>query len=86
MQNLTKNNSKSSDKLGNATSTARRTRYFYGWNIVAASFLAQLAYAEHYTSVLGLFIKPLQNEFGWSRSAISAVQTIARGLKRLLRP
>ncbi|MDP2718937.1 MAG: MFS transporter, partial [Dehalococcoidia bacterium] len=56
----------------------KKPRYFYGWNIVAASFLSRLAYAEHHSSMLGQFFKPLQNEFGWSRTALAAVQTIAR--------
>ena len=51
---------------------------FYGWKIVIASFLAHLSYAEQYATVLGLFFKPLQKQFGWSRSALAAVQTIAR--------
>ena len=58
--------------------TGRKPRYFYGWNIVAASFLAYLTVAEHNSSMLGFFFKPLQKEFGWSRTAISAVQTITR--------
>ena len=61
-----------------STVTARKPRYFYGWNVVAASFLAQVSYAEHHSSMLGLFFKPLQGEFVWSRSAIAAAQTIAR--------
>ncbi len=61
-----------------ASTTGKKPRYFYGWNIVAASFLAHLAYAEHHLTMLGFFFKPLQNEFGWSRSAIAAVHTIAR--------
>jgi len=60
------------------TTKDRKPRYFYGWNIVAASFLANLSYAETHTSMLGFFLKPLQNEFGWSRSALAAVHTIAR--------
>jgi MFS family permease len=64
----------------------RRGRYFYGWNIVAAAFSANLAYAEHYTSVLGLFVKPLQDQFGWSRSAIAVVQTIARVTEAVVSP
>ncbi len=57
---------------------AKKPRYYYGWNIVAASFLANMAYSEHFASTLGLFFKPLQKQFGWSRSALAAVQTIAR--------
>ncbi|MFC2005376.1 MFS transporter [Chloroflexota bacterium] len=66
--------------------TGRKPRYFYGWNIVAASFLAHLAYAEHHSSLLGLFFRPLQREFGWSRSALAAVQAIARATEALAAP
>lgn len=68
------------------TTTGKKPRYFYGWNIVAASFLAQLSYAEHFSSMLGFFFKPLQHEFGWSRSALAAVQTIARVTEALIAP
>ncbi len=75
------------DGVNEMTATTRRKpRYFYGWNIVGASFLAHLSYAEHHSSMLGFFFKPLQNEFGWSRSAIAAVQTIARVLEALVAP
>ncbi|MYD35723.1 MAG: MFS transporter [Dehalococcoidia bacterium] len=56
----------------------KRSRYFYGWNIVAASFMAHLAYAEQFSSTLGLFFNPLTREFGWTRTQISIVQTISR--------
>jgi len=63
-----------------------KPRYFYGWNIVGASFLAHLSYAEHHSSMLGFFFKPLGSEFGWSRSSIAAVQTIARVTEALIAP
>jgi len=69
-----------------ADGTRGKRRYFYGWNVVGASFLAHLAYAEHHSSMLGFFFQPLQNEFGWSRSAIAAVQTIARVTEALFAP
>ncbi len=56
----------------------RRGRYFYGWNIVAASFMAHLAYAEQFSSTLGLFFRPFTAEFGWNRTQIATVQTISR--------
>ncbi len=70
----------------NQASTTRKPRYFYGWNIVAASFLAGLSYAEHFSSILGLFFKPIQSEFGWSRSAIAGVQTTGRVIEALIAP
>ena len=70
---------------GTAT-TGKKPRYFYGWNIVAASLLAHLAYAEHFSSMLGFFFKPLQNEFGWSRTALATIQTIARLVEALSAP
>jgi len=68
------------------TTAGKRPRYFYGWNVVAASFMAQLAYAEHFSSMLGLFFRPLQNQFGWSRSALAGVQTTARLIEAVAAP
>lgn len=75
-------------RIDEVTTTGRkpRFRYFYGWNIVAAAFMAHLAYAEHFSSMLGLFFKPLQNEFGWSRSALAGVQSTARVIEALAAP
>ncbi len=75
------------DGINEVTATAgREPRYFYGWNIVAASFLAHLSYAEHHSSMLGFFFKSFQNEFGWSRTALSAVLTIARVVEAAFAP
>ena len=71
---------------GVTTATGKKPRYFYGWNIVAASFLAHLSYAEHFSSMLGFYFKPLHADFGWSRSAMAAVQTIARVTEALMAP
>ena len=68
----------SSDENGEPPRRRRRGRYFYGWNIVAASFMAHLAYAEQFSSTLGLFFRPFQSEFGWSYTKIATVQTISR--------
>jgi OFA family oxalate/formate antiporter-like MFS transporter len=69
----------SPDETPQATpGTRKKPRYFYGWNIVAASFMAHLSYAEHHSSVLGFFMRPFNHEFGWSRTQVAMVQTIAR--------
>lgn len=43
----------------------------YGWAIVAASFLATFAEVPGFGPVFTIFIKPIQDELGWSRTTIS---------------
>jgi hypothetical protein len=45
----------------------KRSVLFNGWFIVAAGFLMELTLGEAFWS-FGVFFKPLENEFGWSRS------------------
>jgi MFS family permease len=52
-----------------ADALARR-RIFYGWVVVAVTFLTMLATAAAMSSP-GVMIVPLQREFGWSNEAIS---------------
>ncbi len=53
-----------------------RTRYFYGYNIVAAGFLIQ-AVSIGAMFTYGVFFKELQAEFGWSRALISGASSLA---------
>ncbi|MCX5998200.1 MAG: MFS transporter [Chloroflexi bacterium] len=55
--------------------TARRRRFNYGWLILAASFLIALLTTGVQTS-FGVFLKPLQDDFGWTRAAISLVPSL----------
>ncbi len=72
---------------GVSQATAKRgPRYFYGWNIVGVAFLSHFVYSQQFTSVLGLFMKPWQQEFGWSRSAIAAVQSVSRVAEAAVAP
>lgn len=48
-----------------------RSRFFYGWYVLAASFLI-LFLNSGARYVFGVMVKPMEGEFGWSRSAISA--------------
>ncbi len=48
--------------------------------------MAHLAYAEQFSSTLGLFFKPLTAEFGWSRTQIATVQTISRVVEAATAP
>lgn len=49
-------------------------RFFYGWVIVAASFVTLTTYGVFYSQ--GLFFEPLMAEFEWSRSQVSLAFTI----------
>lgn len=57
-------------------------RVFYGYIVVAASFLIMvIIWAAYYS--FGVFFKPLVNEFGWSRASTSgafSVASVAMGL------
>lgn len=47
---------------------------FYGWLIVGACFCLTLTLGETFWT-FGVFFKPLQQEFGWSRALVSSVFT-----------
>ena len=56
------------------SSFSLKPRLFYGWYIVAASWM--MAFLITGTSV-GIFFKPLLDEFGWDRATLSMVSAIA---------
>jgi MFS family permease len=64
----------------------KKPRFFYGWYVVLASFLAHIAYAEQHSSILGVFFRPMTAEFGWSRTALSGVQSSARLVEGAIAP
>jgi MFS family permease len=47
---------------------------FYGWLIVGACFCITLTLGETFWT-FGVFFKPLQQEFGWSRALVSSIFT-----------
>ena len=53
-----------------------RTKYFYGYNIVAAGFVIQAVSIGALFSY-GVFFKEFQAEFGWSRATISGASSLA---------
>lgn len=54
-----------------ALPAARRPRLFYGWYIVAASFLSNMLTGGIYWQGFQVFFLPLIAEFGWSRASLS---------------
>ncbi len=53
-----------------------RVRPKYFWIILALAFSLNLLHGSALNSVLSVFIKPMTEEFGWSRSTISGVATV----------
>ncbi|MCZ6614895.1 MAG: MFS transporter [Chloroflexi bacterium] len=51
-------------------------RFYYGWVIVAVVGLASFAQSAEAMPVLGVFLKPITEEFGWSRSLFTGALTI----------
>lgn len=72
--------------MSQAIAPHRRARYFYGWNIVAVAFLASFSHQAQINSILGVFVKPMERDLGFSRTAISGVQTLARLMEGGLAP
>jgi len=54
----------------------RRPRLYYGWVIVAVVALGNFSRSAETFPVLGVFLKPMTEEFGWSRSTFSGAMTI----------
>ncbi len=57
-------------------------RIHYGWVIAAVTFLVLLA-AAGFRSTVGVFVVPLEDEFGWSRAEVSlaiAINLVFYGL------
>ena len=46
-------------------------KIFYGWFVVAACFMVTLTLGETFWA-FGVFFKPLEDEFGWSRAMLSS--------------
>ena len=51
-------------------------RFYYGWVIVAVVGLASFAQSAEAMPVLGVFLKPITEEFGWSRSLFTGALTL----------
>ncbi|MBU1745775.1 MAG: hypothetical protein KKH02_11195 [Proteobacteria bacterium] len=46
-------------------------RPFYGWIIVAVSFLIGFTESGVFQNILSIFMKPMVDEFGWSRASVT---------------
>ena len=62
---------------------AKTQRLFYGWVVVAAAFfVALVSYGVQYS--FGIFLKPLSEDFGWSRTLVSGAASLCNFLRGAL--
>lgn len=57
---------------------------YYGWYIVALAFVASMMSAGVQAYTLGVFLKPMTEDLGWTRTDLSLGQTIATVVTGLL--
>jgi MFS family permease len=67
----------------NNQSPAPEPRLYYGYVVVAASFIIMVI-AQGLFIVFGLFLNPLLADFGWTRAAISGAYSLATALSGVL--
>lgn len=59
------------------TAVVERPRLFYGWYIVAACFVIAFMLYGIGVNTFTVYVRPLEQDLGWTRSAISMAITIA---------
>jgi MFS family permease len=63
-----------------------KTRFFYGWYIVAVGVLVHIAASFSFSSTLSVFLKPITEELGVSRGAFSLIRTAEIGVAAFISP
>ncbi|MCZ6892298.1 MAG: MFS transporter [Chloroflexi bacterium] len=58
------------------TAVSHRVPFFYGWVIVTAAFFASFSGGGIQAFTFGVFIKPMSEGLGWSRTAITGALTV----------
>lgn len=69
-----------------ATTPAARPRIFYGWYIVGLSFLTNLMGVGIGAYTLGVFMLPMEQDLGWTRTTMSGTQAAGTLVTALLSP
>ncbi len=67
-------------------SLARRLPFYYGWIVLAAVCCAGIARTGPAVATLSLFVGPMTQEFGWSRTALSGAVSLGGVLAALTAP
>jgi sugar phosphate permease len=65
---------------------AARAPFFYGWAVLACLCFAGFARQGPAVSTLSVFVKPLIDDFGWSRTALSGAVSLGGILAAIISP
>jgi sugar phosphate permease len=65
---------------------AARTPFFYGWAVLACLCFAGFARQGPAVSTLSVFVTPLIDDFGWSRTALSGAVSLGGILAAIISP
>ncbi len=57
--------------------TSKRSAFYYGWRIVVLGYVLNLTTAGVGSSGFSVFVKPMADDLGWSRSSIVAAASLA---------
>ena len=63
-----------------------KPKLFFGWYLVAGSFITNLALTGTYFQGFQVFFLPILTTFGWSRTALSGVFTLRQLESGLIAP
>ena len=67
-------------------SVARRLPFFYGWVIVGCTMCSSVVRQTAAVATLSIFLVPMTDEFGWSRTGISGAVSLGGVLGALVAP
>ena len=59
---------------------------YYGWIIVGVTFLIGVTESGAFQNILSIFLKPMADEFGWSRAAVSGAMVFGSISAGILSP
>ena len=63
-------------------SLAQRLPFFYGWVIVGCTMCSSVVRQTAAVATLSIFLVPMTEEFGWSRTGISGAVSLGGGSVR----
>ena len=66
------------------SSVSQKPRMYYGWVIVMTMAVVSIAQTAEFNPVIGVFLKPITEEFGWTRAQYAGAITVGSFLGGLV--